>query len=69
MIGTNNLRPSFWGAARSIIQENIGENVVVLYSNDGDDEQVEDVLVEIDSSKRPEDYLCHFLKAAALCTG
>ena len=39
-----------------VIQESIGENVVVLYSDDGDDKQVEGVLVGIDSSRRPDDY-------------
>lgn len=43
-------------ALLDVIQASIGENVLVLYSNDGDDEQVEGVLAGIDSSKGPDDY-------------
>lgn len=43
-------------ALLDVIQASIGENVLVLYSNDGDDEQVEGVLAGVDSSKGPDDY-------------
>lgn len=45
-------------ALLDVIRENIGGNVVVLYSDDGDDKQVEGVLAGIDSSKGPDDYPC-----------
>lgn len=43
-------------ALLDVIQASIGENVLVLYSNDGDDEQVEGVLAGIDSSNGPDNY-------------
>ena len=39
-----------------VIEKSIGEEVVVLYSNDGDDQQVEGKLVGINSSKGPDEY-------------
>ena len=45
-------------ALLDVIRENIGENVVVLYSDDGDDVQVKGVLAGIDFSKGPDDYPC-----------
>ena len=43
-------------ALLDVIKESISEEVIVLYSNDGDDELVEGVLVGLDASKRPDDY-------------
>lgn len=45
-------------ALLDVIRENIGRKVVVLYSDDGDDEQVEGVLAGIDSSKGSDNYPC-----------
>lgn len=45
-------------ALLDVIQTSIGKNVLVLYSDDGDDELVEGVLVGINFSKGPDDYPC-----------
>ena len=43
-------------ALLDVLKQSIGQTVVVLYDNDGDDEQAEGVLVGLDVSKRPDDY-------------
>lgn len=43
-------------ALLDVIQKNIGESIVVLYDDDGDDERLEGVLVGLDSSKKIDDY-------------
>lgn len=43
-------------ALLDVIQASVGEDIIVLYSNDGDDELVEGILARIDLSKRSYDY-------------
>lgn len=43
-------------ALLDVIKESISEEVIILYSNDGDDKQVEGILIGFDASKRPDDY-------------
>lgn len=43
-------------ALLDVVQKNIGESIVVLYDDDGDDERLEGVLVGLDSSEKTDDY-------------
>lgn len=48
-------------ALLDIIKELIGESVSLLYSDCGDDEQVEGKLLGIDTTKDPDEYPCHVI--------
>ena len=48
-------------ALLDIIKESIGGSVSLLYSDCGDDEQVEGKLLGIDTTKDPDEYPCHVI--------